>query len=514
MKIVSEKKLNASYLPSKKFNVLKTSKDKFDVIIITSPFNKEEKEVPYQYKDKDAEYIKTVISWLEIASNLLNKNGSLLVYGIPKWLPYFAEFLYKEMTFKYWIVLKNSKEKTDKNMIQPYHEGVLLFVKRKSKLNINQVRYPHIYCSQCGDFIADWGGKKHLRHKFGPVISDVWDDSDNFVDDKHGLGPYSLERLLELTCKENDKVLLGMYDKKPYVGFKAYIPEEIQESVSESPALYVIERNPIIDAPKKSYDFPVDDVVEGDVVDVMSSWVSNQETKFDLIFADPPYNLEKNYGKHSDDWFDREYLDWCDKWLSLCADLLSPKGTLYVLNLPKWSFFHATLLNKKLWFQRWIAWDALSDPRGKVMPAHYGLLLYTKHQSNFTFNNVPPVPAMDQCLRPKCIAKRPLDVPREPLSDIWCDIHRIKHKRDRDEHPCQLPIKLLERVITISSKPGDLVLDPFMGTGTTGIAAKKLGRHFVGIDIDPKYIQIARTKVASVESLIAEKEYIPQLALL
>ena len=136
MNIISEKKLNTSYLPSNKLDVLKISKDKFDVIIITSPFTKEEKGIPFQYKDENAEYIKTVISWLEIASNLLNKNGSLLVYGIPKWLPYFAEFLYKEMTFKYWIVLKNSKEKTDKNMVQPYHEGVLLFVKRKSKLNI------------------------------------------------------------------------------------------------------------------------------------------------------------------------------------------------------------------------------------------------------------------------------------------------------------------------------------------------------------------------------------------
>lgn len=433
-----------------------------------------------------------------------------MVYGIPKWLPYFAEHLFKEMTFKYWIVLKNPNGDTNKNMIQPYHEGVLLFTKGKSKFNINQVRYPHIYCSQCGDFLADWGGKKHLRHKFGPVISDVWDDTDGFIDDVHGLSPYTLERLLDLTCKENDKVLLGMYDKKPYAGFKTYIPEETQNIVSESSTPYIIERIPVIPVVKRRYDFAVDDVVEGDVVDVMSSWVSNQSGKFDLIFADPPYNLEKKYGKNTDDLADREYLDWCDKWLSLCADLLTPTGTLYVLNLPKWSFSHATLLNKKLWFQRWIAWDALSDPRGKVMPAHYGLLLYTKHRSNFVFNDIPPIPAMDQCLRPKCIAKRPLDVPKEPLSDIWYDVHRIKHKRDRDQHPCQLPVKLLERVITLSSKPGDLVLDPFMGTGTTGIAAKKLGRHFMGIDIDPKYIKIARSKVAATEIVIENK----QLALL
>ena len=129
------------------------------------------------------------------------------------------------------------------------------------------------------------------------------------------------------------------------------------------------------------------------------------------------------------------------------------------------------------------------------MPAHYSLLLYTKHPTNFTYNQLPPIPQMDLCLRPKCISKRPEDAPKEPLSDIWFDIHRIKHKRDRDEHPCQLPIKLLERMILMSSNPGDLILDPFMGTGTTAIMAKKLDRHFVGIEIDEKYFKAAEKRL-------------------
>ncbi|MEN4099260.1 MAG: site-specific DNA-methyltransferase, partial [Anaerolineaceae bacterium] len=102
---------------------------------------------------------------------------------------------------------------------------------------------------------------------------------------------------------------------------------------------------------------------------------------------------------------------------------------------------------------------------------------------------------MDQCLRPKCIAIRPPDAPHEELSDIWHDVHRIKHKRDRDEHPCQLPVKLLERIIQISSNPGDTILDPFLGTGTTAIVAKKYRRNYVGLDIDAKYREIAKAKL-------------------
>lgn len=84
-------------------------------------------------------------------------------------------------------------------------------------------------------------------------------------------------------------------------------------------------------------------------------------------------------------------------------------------------------------------------------------------------------------------------------SDVWTDIHRIKHNVRRDEHPCQLPIPLLERIVLMSTDPGDIVFDPFLGTGTTAIAAKTLGRHFIGIDIDLQYSEIAGNKLAKVK---------------
>jgi len=85
------------------------------------------------------------------------------------------------------------------------------------------------------------------------------------------------------------------------------------------------------------------------------------------------------------------------------------------------------------------------------------------------------------------------------ISDVWTGIHRIRHKKRRDEHPCQLPIPLLERLILMSTDEGDIVLDPFVGTGTTVIAAKRLGRRYIAIDIDPKYVEMTKKKLVSVE---------------
>jgi len=234
-------------------------------------------------------------------------------------------------------------------------------------------------------------------------------------------------------------------------------------------------------------------------------WLYEEHGQFvDLGFADPPYNLEKLYEGYTDDRKDQEYLEWCNEWLLRYVKLLKPNGTLFVLNLPKWTTHHAVLLNSHLYLQNWIVWDALSDPRGRVMPAHYGLLHYTVHPTNFTLNRLEPVEPADRCLRPKCIKSRPADIFRENLTNIWHDVHRIKHKKDRDAHPCQLPEKLLDRVIRLASNPGDVVLDAFLGTGTSAVIAKKLGRVFVGVERDPSYITITEARLARAENGIGK----------
>jgi hypothetical protein len=86
------------------------------------------------------------------------------------------------------------------------------------------------------------------------------------------------------------------------------------------------------------------------------------------------------------------------------------------------------------------------------------------------------------------------------LSDIWFDVHRIKHKRDRDAHPCQLPERLMERIIKLTTPRGGLVFDPFCGAGTTAIAALKIGRDFVTVDLDKHYVEITERKIAAMQA--------------
>jgi DNA modification methylase len=235
----------------------------------------------------------------------------------------------------------------------------------------------------------------------------------------------------------------------------------------------------------------------GDCIEVMQELYRENGSFVDLVFADPPYNLEKSYKGYSDDLKDKEYIQWCEKWLFECTRLLKPTGSLFVLNLPKWSSKHVVFLNNYMYMQNWIVWDALSDPRGKLMPAHYSLLHYTKSNSEFTLNEIEAIEPTTRCLRPKCVKTRPDDLLKENLTNIWHDVHRIKHKKDRDAHPCQLPEKLLERVICLASNSGDIVFDPFMGTGTTAVVAKRLERNYCGVEKDETYAEISRQRLES-----------------
>jgi len=114
---------------------------------------------------------------------------------------------------------------------------------------------------------------------------------------------------------------------------------------------------------------------------------------------------------------------------------------------------------------------------------------------------VQPPDAPKYCVRAACIRERKAkgDDARVELSDVWFDVHRIKHKRDRDAHPCQLPEKLMERIIRLTTRPGDLVFDPFCGAGTSAIAASKLGRDYVMVDLDSNYVRITKAKLAAMK---------------
>jgi len=239
-------------------------------------------------------------------------------------------------------------------------------------------------------------------------------------------------------------------------------------------------------------------IILGDCLEVIKNIPDNS---VDVTFADPPFNLKKKYNGYKDNKEFNTYLAWCKQWIHEMVRITKPTGSIFVHNIPKWLTYYSNFLNEIAYFKHWITWDAPSAPMGKTLqPSHYGILYYVKDIKERKFCEIRyPHKRCRKCgyLLKDYGGKKASLHPFGPLvSDVWTDIHRIKHNKYRDEHPCQLPIHLLERIILMSTDEKDIVLDPFVGTGTTVIAAKRLGRRFIGIDIDEIYVNITKNKLS------------------
>jgi site-specific DNA-methyltransferase (adenine-specific) len=243
-------------------------------------------------------------------------------------------------------------------------------------------------------------------------------------------------------------------------------------------------------------------VINGDCLIALSHIPDNS---IDVCFADPPFNLDKKYASYEDRLPLEEYLEWCERWLLELIRITKPTGSILVHNIPKWLTYYAAILNKHAHFRHWISWDAMSTPLGKtLLPAHYGVLFYSKQAKGTKFYEIrAPHKTCRVCgshLKDYGGKKDQMHPFGFLVSDVWTDIHRIRHNKRRDPHPCQLPIHLLERLVLMTTDENDIVLDPFLGTGTSAIAAKRLNRRYIGIELDPQYAQIAGDKLAQVDA--------------
>lgn len=227
--------------------------------------------------------------------------------------------------------------------------------------------------------------------------------------------------------------------------------------------------------------------------DCLTVLKSIESDSIDLIFADPPFNLSKDYpSKMNDNLPEDEYILWTESWLNECIRVLKPGGNLFVWNLPKWSTYTASYLNEYLTFKHWIAVDIkYSLPiKGRLYPSHYGLLYYVKGNQANVFQ--PDRLQMSTC--PHCFKEtkdyggykskmNPLGI---SLSDVWLDISPVRHskyKKRKDSN--ELSIKLLDRIIELGSKEGDLVLDPFGGSGSTYAVCELKNRRWIGSEFGP-----------------------------
>lgn len=244
---------------------------------------------------------------------------------------------------------------------------------------------------------------------------------------------------------------------------------------------------------------------QADCLDLLAE---TADSTFDLIFADPPFNLSKEYGAGiSDSLRQEEYLAWCESWIKECVRTLRAGGAFYLFNLPRWNIELGHFLNLAgLTFRHWIAIDIkYSLPiQGKLYPSHYSLLYYVKGKPR-TFNRPRiSIPVCRHCggdIKDYGGHRNKLHPEGLNLSDVWYDIPPVRHSTTKRRGANELSIKLLRRVLDISTEPGDLVFDPFGGSGTSYAAAEEMGRRWIGCelgDTDP-IIRRLRQEAPNVE---------------
>ena len=237
----------------------------------------------------------------------------------------------------------------------------------------------------------------------------------------------------------------------------------------------------------------------------------------DLAFADPPFNIGYDYDVYDDSKDENTYLDWSKQWISGVHRALKPTGTFWLAIGDEYAA-ELKVLSQKIGFtcRSWVIWYYTFGVNCKLKfsRSHAHLFHFVKDRENFTFNlEEIRVPSARQLVYNDKRANskgrlpddtwilRPQDLPTGflPTDDTWY-FPRVAgtFKERAGFHGCQMPEQLLGRIVRSCSNPGDLVLDPFSGSATTLVVAKKLGRHFLGFDLSAEYIERGQSRLANV----------------
>lgn len=236
-------------------------------------------------------------------------------------------------------------------------------------------------------------------------------------------------------------------------------------------------------------------VYHGDCLSILAGL---EDETIDLVFADPPYNIGKQFGDFSDYWASEEaYTEWCFQWLDLCIRKLRPSGSLYLMSSTQAMPLLDVWLRKRMAVLSRIVWHY--DSSGVQAKRHFGsmyepILYCVKNRKDYTFNSS----AIEIEARTGAV-RQLIDYRKEPPApykstkipgNVWY-FPRVRYKMaEYEDHPSQKPEALLERIVKASSNPGDTVLDPFAGTFTTCAVAQKLHRNTIGIEAQESYVQI------------------------
>ncbi|KXK56382.1 MAG: DNA modification methylase [Chlorobi bacterium OLB7] len=230
-------------------------------------------------------------------------------------------------------------------------------------------------------------------------------------------------------------------------------------------------------------------IQQGDAVELFKNIKS---ATIDLIVADPPYNLSKDYGNNSDNRSFEDYIAFTKQWISEANRVLKPSGTIYVfMGFRFISYLYQILeVDNGFHFNNWICWhytQGVGKKRG-FSARHDDILMFTK-TSDFTFN-------IDDIRVPQKFYRSINNMRGANPGDVWEFSHIHYCQNNRQNHPTQKPEGLIERMVLASSNKGDTVLDPFAGSGTTIRVCQQLERNCIGFELNPEYVELIQARLA------------------
>lgn len=253
-------------------------------------------------------------------------------------------------------------------------------------------------------------------------------------------------------------------------------------------------------------------------MDCLEGLAQIEPGSIDLAFADPPFNIGYAYDVYHDDRPTEEYLQWSRQWMAAVVRALKPTGTFWLAIGDEYAAELKLIAQRELglWCRSWVIWYYTFGVHcvRAFSRSHTHLLYFVKHPEDFTFHADNPavrVPSARQLVYADARANprgrlpdntwilRPQDLPRgfAPQHDVWyfSRVAGTFHERE-GFHGCQMPERLLGRIIRCCSDPLDTVLDPFAGSGTTLAVAKKLGRRWIGFEISRQYVARIERRLA------------------
>jgi site-specific DNA-methyltransferase (adenine-specific) len=246
--------------------------------------------------------------------------------------------------------------------------------------------------------------------------------------------------------------------------------------------------------------------------DAISGIAKIPDGALDLVVTDPPYCLGKDYGNDSDKLDPEAYLEWSKQWIDAVIPKLKPNGSLYVFVTWRYSPEIFCYLKKKLTMLNEIIWDRKVPSMGgstrRFSSVHDTIGFFAKSKDYyFDIDSIRiPYDAETKKARSRSIfvGKKWLEVGYNP-KDVWAVSRLHAIHSERVEHPTQKPLEVIERMIKASCPVDGVVFDPFMGSGTTAVAAKRLSRKFIGFEINPEYCDLIQQRLLDSDTLELER---------